>query len=394
MSSKKKKSITSDFTKFLIGESEDSAAASHQESDGAKDSLQSKDLDIEDLDISDLEPESQVTRDVGYLSDFDDGKPQGLNLEDSDQKDLDSGKTIVAKRSSKFSPSRGNSSESEKQKSTSSERGSDEDKTLLKSEALKVHTQEHELQREAVLAQEQSLDSIDEGQGNKSQDKNEQRYKIPSSKPQSKIEEKSPAVVLSSNSSLLQAEQIRLVSESNKRLETENSTLKTENDRLNVEIERIKRHLDKVVGESESNERKWTSRLDTLSEEKVLLTDALRSKENQIKEFQSEVEDLKEQLTTDLKKLRVRERELENRIEMVKIEKTAVLQTKDQTILDLKRRIDQLITDIDSFKEKGKKLSDKLISHEERIQRSVRALRLALSNLEDDDNLLKIKKAD
>ncbi|PWU12536.1 MAG: hypothetical protein C5B49_16200, partial [Bdellovibrio sp.] len=110
------------------------------------------------------------------------------------------------------------------------------------------------------------------------------------------------------------------------------------------------------------------------------------------------VEELESRMSTDVKKVRVRERELENRLELARLEKTALIRSKDETILDLKRTIDLLNAELESYKQKTLDLQQKIEDVQEQVGRTVRALRLALSNLETDETIAEkivpIKKAD
>ena len=87
-------------------------------------------------------------------------------------------------------------------------------------------------------------------------------------------------------------------------------------------------------------------------------------------------------LKNDFKKIRVKERELENRLELARAEKAALLRSKDEYILDLKRKIDQLQSELDNYRSKVLELNKNLDSNQEQFKRTVRALRLALTNLE------------
>ena len=54
----------------------------------------------------------------------------------------------------------------------------------------------------------------------------------------------------------------------------------------------------------------------------------------------------------------------------------AINQTKDEVVLDLKRQIDQLSLELDSFRNKGQELHQQLSEKREALQRTVKALRL------------------
>ena len=79
--------------------------------------------------------------------------------------------------------------------------------------------------------------------------------------------------------------------------------------------------------------------------------------------------------------------------------KTALIRSKDETILELKRRSEILEGDIESFQHKILELNQRIESNQEQFGRTVRALRIALTNLEVNENtssitLAPLKKAD
>ena len=89
----------------------------------------------------------------------------------------------------------------------------------------------------------------------------------------------------------------------------------------------------------------------------------------------------------------MRERELENRLELLKVENSTLLKTKNETILDLKRSIDQLNLELETFRNKGQELNKKLENKQEALRRTVKTLRLALAMLEGSDDSIELKKA-
>ena len=109
-------------------------------------------------------------------------------------------------------------------------------------------------------------------------------------------------------------------------------------------------------------------------------------KESEIHRLRAKVEELESRLSNDLRKIRVRERELENRLELSKMEKMALLKSKDETILDLKRKTDSMDIEIESYQNRINELNQKIEANQEQFARTVRALRIALTNLEVNEN--------
>ncbi len=209
-----------------------------------------------------------------------------------------------------------------------------------------------------------------------------------------KFNEMSSSVVLSAKASLVQAEQLRIAQNRIKELENHLEVIREENEQLSAVSSSLKSQTEDLNQRIEDLEKKSRQKIENLNEEKSLLDSALKNKGRETNELKFKIEELENRLNMDLKKVRVRERELENRLELVKVEKVALVNSKDETILSLKRRVDQLLADIENYRGKGRKLSDLLNSNEDRIQRSVRALRLALSMLEGEmEEATELKKA-
>ena len=116
-----------------------------------------------------------------------------------------------------------------------------------------------------------------------------------------------------------------------------------------------------------------------------MFKEALQQKDGEKIKLRNKVEELENRLSQDMRRIRVRERELENRLELARLEKTALVRTKDESILELKRKIDNLESELETYRNKIVELHGRIESNQEQFGRTVRALRLALTNLESSD---------
>jgi predicted nucleic acid-binding Zn-ribbon protein len=106
------------------------------------------------------------------------------------------------------------------------------------------------------------------------------------------------------------------------------------------------------------------------------------------------IEEFETRLSSNLQKIRVRERELENRLELMKMESSAVVRSKDEMILEMKRQIDQMGHELENYRQKGQELNRQIDEKQETLRRTVKALRLALTLLEGGaEEIDPIKKA-
>ena len=147
--------------------------------------------------------------------------------------------------------------------------------------------------------------------------------------------------------------------------------------------------LDKQVVDLTSKLQTSNSELknfkENLSEDKKVLTRSISDKQSKIDSLTTKIETLESRLKQENYNVRTRERELENRLELVRSEKNTLLKDKDGTILSFKREIDKLNFEVDSYRDQQKELKAKILASDERIKKSVRALRVALGILEGTD---------
>lgn len=196
---------------------------------------------------------------------------------------------------------------------------------------------------------------------------------------------------------LMQAENLKLSQDRITQLEREVERLREENEMLASAAEIAKRKAEDHLARAEHLERERSENSNQADAEIQIYKENMIEKEREIARLKQKVEELDHRLKNDLKKIRVRERELENRLELAKLEKNALARAKDEAILDLKRSIDQVNSELETYKERCVDLTMKIDSHHEQLNRTVRALRLALANLEvsDTDNpAIPLKKAE
>lgn len=177
--------------------------------------------------------------------------------------------------------------------------------------------------------------------------------------------------------SALRVAQARIV-----KLEAERDQLREESDQLLSHVESLQRRISEASQKAETGDRKLKERQEIAEEEKAVFKGRLNAREKELEETKKILEDLRSRYQADLRKIRVRERELEARQEIIKAENSALLASKDEMILDLKRQVEQIQFELENFKAKSADLNMKIKEFNERNHRTVKALRLALSVLE------------
>lgn len=202
-------------------------------------------------------------------------------------------------------------------------------------------------------------------------------------------------VMTSVDASLAQAENLKLAQQRILELEKEVEGLRAENEELASAGEIIRSRTDDLTVRITELEKEKTEIQESAHSELLILKGNLQYKENEVAKARIKVEELETRLKSDFKKIRVRERELENRLELLRAEKSALVRSKDEYILEQKRKIDQLSQELDNYRKKCLELNKTIEANQDQVKRTERALRLALTNLEaKEENLVPLKKAE
>lgn len=199
----------------------------------------------------------------------------------------------------------------------------------------------------------------------------------------------------SSDAVLKQSENLRLAQAKINELEQELERLRRENEGLSSAGETLRRRTDELLARAEQLECQTRETQKIADEEKKVLRGQMQSRDRENSQLKARLEELEVRLDSNFKRIRVRERELEHRLEIVKMESATLIGTKDKMILELKRQIDQLTHESEHGKVKTQELFSQFKEKQETIRRVVRALRIALTILEgDEDSASSLKKVD
>lgn len=196
----------------------------------------------------------------------------------------------------------------------------------------------------------------------------------------------SGAVFTSAEASLKQSESLRIAQTRIHELEQELDRVRRENEKLASAGETLRRRTDELLARTEILETQTRESQKIHDEEKKVLRGQLAAKEREGVELRAKLEEMESRLEGNFKRIRVRERELEHRLEIVKMESATLVSTKDEMIMRLKREIDQLKFETDNGKVRSQELYNQYREKQETIGRVVRALRIALTILEGDED--------
>ena len=187
--------------------------------------------------------------------------------------------------------------------------------------------------------------------------------------------------------SLATSENLRIAQTRILELEQELARLRTDNEQLAAAGETLRRRADELLAQTTTLQGRLERTTEAKDQEIELLRQAQQQRDKETGTLRLKIEELEMRLSTNIQKIRVRERELENRLELIKMESTALVRNKDEIILDLKRQVDQLNLELENYRSKGQELNKQLGDKQEILRRTVKALRLALSMLEGEDEI-------
>ena len=185
---------------------------------------------------------------------------------------------------------------------------------------------------------------------------------------------------------LKQSDSLRIAQSHISELEQELEKMRRENEQLATAGETLRRRSDELLSKAERLDIQFLETKKIAEEEKKVLRSQLQHKDRESLELRGRLEEIEGRLESNFKKIRVRERELEHRLEIVRAESATLVSSKDKMILDLKRQIDQLTHENEFGKNKSQELFNQYKGKQDTIRRVVRALRIALTILEGDED--------
>ncbi len=186
---------------------------------------------------------------------------------------------------------------------------------------------------------------------------------------------------------LYEGDHLRIAQHRIEDLERDVDRLRLENERLASASELFQKRAEENLTLKQELEKKLEFNEERFAEERISLKNHIEIRDATIKELREKIDDLEARLSNDIRKSRSRERELENRLELARLEKISLVGSKDEIILDLKRQVDQLNHELGNYRRKAAEMNQTIEANQEQFRRTVRALRLALTNLEVNEQI-------
>lgn len=149
-------------------------------------------------------------------------------------------------------------------------------------------------------------------------------------------------------------------------------TIRAELDEKKIELSIIRKKLNDEITELKD-------RLKLQEERKLIL-------EEKNKVLMSELDKAAQKNKIDVKKVQMRERELEQKLELLKADSETQIRHRDLKILELKRKIDAMEFDMESISVQEKRSVESRFELEDKLDKAIKTLRNAISVLEDESD--------
>lgn len=134
-------------------------------------------------------------------------------------------------------------------------------------------------------------------------------------------------------------------------------------------------------------------RLESLEQSKNALefelqkkTDALKVLERRMREAVEETDRIREQVKLDIRKIRIRERELESKLEILRKDSEVLIYSRESKIIELKRKLDLMEYNFELLQEQLSKEKAYGVVLKERLEKAAQAMRVAEGVLDEEDS--------
>jgi hypothetical protein len=152
----------------------------------------------------------------------------------------------------------------------------------------------------------------------------------------------------------------------------QNLTLRAELDERKIELSIMRKKLNDEI-------TVLRDRIQLQDERKIIL-------EEKNKNLLTELDKANQKNKIDIKKVQMRERELEQKLELLKADTEVQIRNRDQKILELKRKIDTMEFDMESISMQEKRSVESRFELEDKLDKAIKTLKVAISTLEEEND--------
>ena|GEM_PF-1811003 len=158
-----------------------------------------------------------------------------------------------------------------------------------------------------------------------------------------------------------------------------------QNEDLFHQLDDLKRKYTELQAEQVHKGASVRGELDAALLEIKEKSDRLKLLESKLGDSAKQYDRLKDRVRVDIRKIRAREKELESKLEILRKDSETLIASRENKILDLKRKVDLLEFNYDVLQDKNAIERGNVQKANEKIERVLKVLRLALGMIESDD---------
>jgi chromosome segregation ATPase len=149
--------------------------------------------------------------------------------------------------------------------------------------------------------------------------------------------------------------------------------------------EEQRRRIEAFEREKAAMAASYQAEIDELKFQAKARIDKAKLLEAQVREAAEEMERIKERVRVDIRKIRVREKELENRLEIMKKDSEALIGARESKIIELKRKLDVLEFNMDLLQDQNSKEKEVSSKLRERLSKAAQVVRVAAALAEEKE---------
>ncbi len=173
-----------------------------------------------------------------------------------------------------------------------------------------------------------------------------------------------------------------------KELEADNNHLRFDNNKLLLAGETLQSSYDQLFDEHHTMKENYDEDRNSLFDQKKALEQAMAVQSAEIRNLRMKINTLEKHLNRDVQKIRIRERDLENRLQFKQKELDTIVREKDEDLISMKREVDSLRDQLHDAQDRVEKWMHQQSIEKDRSHRVSRALQMSLHLLQGEEGSL------